>query len=174
MVLTAEVGEKLTMPSQQFAGRSRQTVPGLHVHPEQFAVRALRHASRPADELLTARRAGHGHDDPLAGLPLLGDPVRGAILLEGFIDLIGNPQQRDLAERSQVADPEVVGQRGVDLLGFVDVAVGHAPAQRLGRHVDQLDLVRFAHDLVGDRLALLDPRDLLDDVVHRLEVLDVQ
>ena len=30
-----------------------------------------------------------------------------------------------------------------------------------------------AHDRVGDRLLLLDTRDLLDDVVHRLEVLDV-
>ena len=41
------------------------------------------------------------------------------------------------------------------------------------RHVDELDLVGRAHDRVGDRLLLLDAGDLLDDVVHRLEVLDV-
>ena len=57
--------------------------------------------------------------------------------------------------------------------GGVDVAVGHAPAQCLGRLVDQLDLVGGAHDLVGDRLLLADAGDPLDDVVQRLEVLDV-
>ena len=49
--------------------------------------------------------------------------------------------QRELAQRAEVAAPEVVGERGVDLLGRVDVAVRHAPAQRLGRHVDELDLL---------------------------------
>ena len=49
----------------------------------------------------------------------------------------------------------------------------HPPAQRLGRHVDELDLVGAPHHLVGHRLALLHTGDALDDVVHRLEVLDV-
>ena len=52
--------------------------------------------------------------------------------------------------------------------------MGHAPADRLRRHVDELDLVGATDDGVGDRLALLDARDLLDDVVDRLEVLDVE
>ena len=43
-----------------------------------------------------------------------------------------------------------------------------------GRHVDELDLIGAPHDVVGDRLALLHAGDALDDVVHRLEVLDVQ
>ena len=69
--------------------------------------------------------------------------------------------------------PEVVRQRGVDLLGRVDVAVGQAPAQRLGGHVLQLDLVGRADDRVGHRLALRHAGDLLDHVVERLQVLDV-
>ena len=46
--------------------------------------------------------------------------------------------------------------------------------ERHRRQVDELELVGAADDLVGDRLALLDAGDLLDDVVQRLEVLDVQ
>jgi hypothetical protein len=46
-------------------------------------------------------------------------------------------------------------------------------SQRFGRHVHELDLLGLAHHCVGNGLVLLDPGDLLDDVVHRLEVLDV-
>jgi hypothetical protein len=51
--------------------------------------------------------------------------------------------------------------------------VRHPAPQRLRAHVDQLDLVGGADHVVGDGLALPDPRDLLGDVVERLEVLDV-
>ena len=99
--------------------------------------------------------------------------MRLAVTLESFIDLVGQPQQGELAQRRQVADPEVVGERRVDLLGLVDVAVRHPAAQRLGRHVDELDLVGRPDDGVGHRLPLRDAGDLLDDVVERLQVLDV-
>ena len=69
--------------------------------------------------------------------------------------------------------PEVVAQRGVDPLGRVDVAVRQPAAQRLGGHVDQLDLVGAADHGVGHRLLLGDAGDLLDDVVEALQVLDV-
>ena len=103
--------------------------------------------------VVAAGRAGDRDDDPLAGLPRPVDAVGLAVLLERLVDPVGDPQQRELAQRAEVARPEVVGERGVDLLGRVDVAVRHAPAERLGRHVDQLDLVGGAHDRVGDRLA---------------------
>ena len=126
-----------------------------------------------ADDVVATRRAGDRDHDTLACLPRAGDAVRLAVLLERLVDAIGDPHQRELAQRAEVALPEEVGERRVDLLGRVDVAVGHPPPERLRRHVDQLDLIRLAHDGVGDRLVLLDPRDLLDDVVHRLEVLHV-
>ena len=59
------------------------------------------------------------------------------------------------------------------MLRLVDVAVRHPPAQRVGGHVDQLDLVGGADHLVRDGLLLPDPGDPLDLVVERLEVLDV-
>ena len=69
------------------------------------------------------------------------DAVLGAVALQRLVDLVGQPQQGELAQRGEVADAEVVGQRRVDLLRRVDVAVRHPAAQRLGRHVDELDLV---------------------------------
>ncbi len=130
---------------------------------------------RPARRISAAAlgRPGDGDDDPLAGLPRLGDAVTLAVALQLVVDPVGHPQQRQLPEGRQVAGPEVVGERGVDPLGRVDVAVGHAAPQRLGGHVHQLDLVGGPHDLVGDRLPLAHARDALDDVVERLEVLDV-
>ncbi len=48
-----------------------------------------------------------------------------------------------------------------------------APAQRLGRHVDQLYLVGAADDLVRDGLPLAYARDRLHDVAQGFQVLDV-
>ena len=129
----------------------------------------------------TARRSrvspsgppGSDDDDPLAGLPGLVDAVRGAVALESLVDALRHPQQGQLTQRREVADPEVVRQRGVDPLGGIDVAVDHPSAERLGRDVHDLDLVGTPDDLVRDRLLLLDPADLLHHVVEGLEVLDV-
>ena len=82
-------------------------------------------------------------------------PWRSMYVLEALLDPVGDPQQGQLAQGGEVAGPEVVAERGVDLLGRVDVAVGHAAAQRLGAHVDQLDLVGAPHHGVGHRLALV-------------------
>ena len=85
---------------------------------------------------------------------VVGDAVVAEVVLQRVLHPIGHPQQRELAQRAEVAGAEVVGERGVDLLGGVDVAVGHPPAQRLGAHVDELDLVGLADEAVGHRLAL--------------------
>jgi hypothetical protein len=97
-----------------------------------------------------------------------------AVGLQLVVDPAGHPQDGQLAQGAQVAGAEVVGQRGVDALGRVDVAVGHAAPQRLGSHVDQLDLLGGPHHLVGDRLARPHAGDALDHVGDRLEVLDVE
>ena len=97
----------------------------------------------------------------------------GAVALHGDVDLVGHPQQRQLPQRGEVARLEVVRERGVDLLGGVDVAVREPAAQRLGGDVDQLDLFRAADHLVGHGFPLPHTGDPLDDVVERLQVLDV-
>ena len=127
----------------------------------------------PPDQGVALRAAGERDDDPLPRLPGGGDVVLGAVLLQPLVDLVGQPEQGELAQRGQVPGPEVVGERRVDLLRRVDVPVRHPAAQRLGGHVDQLDLVGGADHRVGHRLPLLHPGDLLDDVGDGLQVLDV-
>ena len=126
-----------------------------------------------AHQGLRLRAAGEGDDDTFAGLPGVGDLVLGAVLLERLVDLVGQPQQRQLAQRGEVADagsswtarrrPSRARRR----------CRGPPAPQRLRGDVDQLDLVGGAHDLVGHGLPLRHAGDLLDDVVERLEVLDV-
>src|SRR6185437_7939947 len=79
----------------------------------------------------------------------------------------------ELTQRGQVPGPEVVGERRVDLLRRVDVAVRHPATQRLSGHVDQLNLVGGADYRVWHGLPLRDPGDLLDYVFNGLQVLDV-
>lgn len=70
------------------------------------------------------RAAGQRNDDAFASLPGGGDVVVGAVTGELVIDLVGDPQQGEFAQRGEVADPEVVPQRGVDAFRRIDVAVG--------------------------------------------------
>ena len=131
-----------------------EAVGGDHVHRQQLgAGRALGQPGAAPDQGLALGAAGDGDDDALLGRPGLLDPVRAPVVVELVVDPVGQPQQGQLAERGQVADPEVRRERGVDLVGLVDVAVRHPPAQRLGGHVDQLDLVGGADHLVRDGLA---------------------
>ena len=85
------------------------------------------------------------------------------------IDLNGQPQQRQLAQRSQIPGAKVVRQRRVDALRGVYVAVGQPAPQRLRGDVDQVDLGRAAHHLVGHGFVLLDAGDLGDDIVEAFQ-----
>ena len=95
------------------------------------------------------------------------------ICLQALVDLVGNPHERELTQCSEVAGAEVVRQCRLGAFGRVDVAVGHAPSQCLGRLVDEVHLVGSPNQRVGNDLALRRPGDALDDVVERFEVLDV-
>ena len=95
----------------------------------------------PADQVLAAGRAGERDDDPLARLPRGRDAVVLHVALEASSTLSATQSSASSRSAREVAGPEVVGERGVDLLRRVDVAVRHAPPERLRRHVDELDLV---------------------------------
>ena len=102
------------------------------------------------------------------------DAVVLEVLLQRLVDLVGDPQERELAQRREVADPEVVGERRrrrgrPGRCCRAPSAGGAPPAScRPARPA------RRSARLVGDRLLLLHAGDALDDVVHRLEVLDVE
>ncbi len=173
-VRPTQLFDELALPVEHLGGSARQAVLRTHVDGQQVTLRAGRHAGRAAHEALAVRGAGQGDHNSLARLPGPVDPVALAVVLQRVVDAIGDPEERELAQRAEVPRAEVVPERGVDALGGIDVPVRHAPTDRLRSHVHELDLVCPTDDCVGDRLLLLDAGDLLDDVVDRLEVLDVQ
>ncbi len=169
----AEADGQLAHLAHLRRGHAGQAVAADDVDHHQLGAGLRRDPRCPAHQGFRLRPAGDGDDDALARLPGVGDLVLCAVLRQRGVDLVGQPEQRQFAQRGEVAAAEVVGQRGVDALGRVDVAVGEPAPQRLRRDVDQLDLVGRAHDLVGHLLLLLDAGDLGDDVVEALQVLDV-
>ena len=107
-----------------------QAVGGDDVHGQQLRPRrALGQPGAPPDQRLALGAAGDGDDDPLLGGPALLDAVRPPVVVELVVDAVGQPQQRQLAQGGEVADPEVRREGGVDVLGLVDVAVRHPAAQ---------------------------------------------
>jgi hypothetical protein len=127
----------------------------------------------PADQRLTLGTAGERDDDSFLGLPGGGDTVLFAVFLQPLFHAVRQPQQRKLAQRSEIARTEVVRQGGIDLVRFVDVAVCHPSAQRLWCHVHQLDLFGGAHYRVRHGFALWHTGNRLHYIVERFEVLDV-
>ena len=123
---------------------------------------------------VTLGASGECDDDAFTRGPCVGDVVVLAVALESLVHAVGQPEQCEFPQGREVADPEVAGEGSVDLVGGVDVAVGHPPPERFGCHVDQLDLVGGPDDVVGDRVSLGEAGDLLDNVGQRLEVLDVE
>ncbi len=102
------------------------------------------------------------------------DRVIAPIVLDGCVHVLGRAPQRQLAERRQVALAEELLDRARGLVGQVDLALLEPAQQVLGRQVHELDLVRLVEQAVGQRLAHHDSGDALDEVVHALEVLDVE
>ena len=114
-------------------GWPAQAVGPRDVQGEQLPARAARGDSGAApQQRLTLGATGERDDDPLPRRPGRVDAVVGAVPLQALVDAVREPEQGQLAQGGEVADPEVVRQRGVDLLGLVDVAVRHPTAQRLG------------------------------------------
>jgi hypothetical protein len=150
-----------------------QTVAAQYVRHQQLRADSGGDPAGSPHQRLTFRAAGDRHHQPFPDLPDVGDVVLAAVTAQRHVDLVGQPQQGELAQRGQVRGTEIVGQRGVDLFRAVDVAMRHPAAQRLWGDVDQLDLLGAAHYLIGHGLALRDPGDLLDHVLQRLQVLDI-
>ena len=125
------------------------------------------------DERLPFGAPGQAHDDALAGRPAGFNALFGPVLGQPLVHPVGQPQQGELAQRTEVAQPEVVGQGGIDLVRGVDLAVAQALAEQFRRDVDQIDLVGAAHDVVRHRLRLADVGDGADDVAQGRQMLDV-
>ena len=169
----AQAGDDVAYAPHLRGRHSRQSVAAHHVHHHQFGAGLRRDAKRSAHQRLRLGVSGDGDHDPFAGLPGIADVVVGPVLGQRGVDLVGQPQQREFAQRGQVARTEVVGQRSVDAFGCVDIAVGQPAPQRLRCDVHQFDLVCRPDHFIGHLLLLLDAGDSGDDVIEALQVLDV-
>src|SRR5262245_63763465 len=155
----AQAFDEYALLGEQGRFSTDQPVAARDMHRQEVGPLGPRGDARgPPDQRLAFRPAGKGDDHTLSCLPGLDDLVLGAVAIKLLVDLVRQPEERELAQRGEVADSEVVAERRVDLLWAVDVAVDHPPAQRFWRLVDQLHLVRAADDLVWDGLPLDEDR----------------
>lgn len=122
-----------------FITRDRQTV-GSALIGRNFAGKD----HRTPDQALLVTLTRQHHHDAFLGLPGRGDAVLEPVALQALLDPVGDPQQGEFTQRGEITGPEVVGQRHIDPVGRVDVAVDHTAPQCLRRHVDQLDLLGLA------------------------------
>ena len=102
VVLTAQLGEQLPLLGQRLAGRGAQPIGRADPHTEQLTASAGGHPGGAADHVVAAGRAGDRDDGSLARFPTPGDPVGLAVVLERFVDPIGDPHQRELPQRAEV------------------------------------------------------------------------
>ena len=103
VVGAAELLHELALLGEQ-RGRGRgEPVLGDDVDGDEVALRALRDPRGAADEPLAVGGAGEGDEHALARLPRLLDPVPAAVLGEALVDTVGEPGERELAQRGEVA-----------------------------------------------------------------------
>ena len=113
-------------------------------------------------------------EDALARRPRPFDRLRLHALDQVGVDPLGGAAQRELAQRGQVLRLEEILDRARRGVLHVDLALGEALEQFVGRKIDQHDLVGLVEHRVGHGLAHPHLGDLLDDVVEAFEMLDVE
>ena len=103
-------------PRAARASAARESVGRPYVHADELAVHACGHARAAPEQPLAVRRAGDRATTTRSFVSHgSADAVALAVALQLVVDPVGDPEQRELAERAEIADPEVVRQRGVDL-----------------------------------------------------------
>jgi hypothetical protein len=129
---------------------------------------------RGADQLFPAIVRADRDYNALARRPHRDDRFLLAVLAHLRVDPVGSLAQRELAQRDEIPLLEEVVERALDLLRNVDLAFLEPLEQLVGRKIDQLDFVSSLEEGVGQRLADANARDLADDVVQALDVLDIE
>src|SRR5580700_10934555 len=144
-----------------------------HMDDVEFSLEPGGHPRRPPYQPVGPGNRGDGHHDALARLPHDLGVVPPQVLQQVLVGLVGQEPQRELPQGGQIVDAEEVGQGQRDPLLRIDVAVQHAASELLRRRVDQLDLIRLAHDPIRDTFTDPRLRHVLNLVGDALEVLDV-
>ena len=161
----------------QGAVRGRSDTPRLlarrlHVHGVPVGRQPAGDPRPGAQQLRRAAARRHGHHHLFRNRRVL-EPFALAILVR-LLGLVHRQlAQRQLAKRGQIALAKEVGERLLDLLDAVDLALQETRAQRLDRDIDVDDLVGAVQEPVGNGLAHVNAAASGDHVVQRLDVLNV-
>jgi hypothetical protein len=106
---------------------------------DELSVVFSRKSSGVTDHMLTASRPRDARDHQRAR-GRRAEPLAHEKLGANDLDVPGHPGPAQLAQGVEVGRPKVVGKCPANLVGRVNPPGGDAPAQCLGRHVDQDDL----------------------------------
>ena len=120
-----------------------------------------------------ARVLADANENALACGPRTRNGAGLHLLEQLLVHALGRAPQGELAQRCQVGRREIVLERPLGLLGNVDLAFLQALDQVVGREIHELDGIRTIENGIGHDLAHAHARDLRDDVVEALDVLDV-
>ena len=163
-----QVVDQVTLPGQ------RNAVVGLavalHVEHREGGVQVRGHARRLADDPPGAFLGGVDHRQQFVAPEGFGT---GHLAVHLLLHAQRHLFQRQFAQLQQVVLREEVAERRGDLVGPVDLSGLQPRDQFVGREVDVHHFVGHRQHAVRDPLADLDARDLLDDLVQTLDVLDV-
>jgi hypothetical protein len=138
------------------------------------AIRSCCDTRCPPNDRCVARGPGHRHHDSFGGLPHFATrALRTEVLEQLLLRPVRHESERQFSEGHEVLGPEKAGESSRHLGLGIDVAVEHAPAELIGRGVDELNLIRSPDDPVRHPLSHANAADAFDGVGQGLNVLDV-
>ena len=150
-----------------------QAAPRLDAERRPLRMQPVSHALGVAHEARGARILAHADEKALARGPRTRDGARLHLGEQLLVDALRGAPQGKLAQGRQIGRREEVLERTLGLLGDIDLPLLQALDQVAGCEIDKLDGIRPVEHRIRHRLAHTDARDLGDDVIQALDVLDV-
>ena len=127
-----------------------------------------------ANDTFAALAGTDAGEDGLTGLPHGRDRLIPPVLQHLPVDAVGGAPQGQLAQCDQIALAKKVLDRPLGLVPQIDLSLFQTLQQLVRRQIDQHHLIGGVEDVIGQRLPDPDAGDAADDVVERLQVLDVE
>ena len=155
-----------------FVGELR-CAPALDVERRPRSVQAVSEPFGVANQSGAAPILADADQDALARRPRPGDGVRLHLAEQLLVDALGRPAQRQLAQGGEIGGRKEMLERALGLLGDVDLALFQPLNEIVGREIDELDRVGSVEHGVRHGFAHPHMRDLGDDVVEALDVLNI-
>ena len=136
-------------------------------------VQPIRQPLGVAHQPRRARILAEANQDALAGGPWAGYRIGLHVREQLFVDALGGPPQRQLAQRGQVARRKIMLERALGLLGNVDLALFQPLDQIVRRQVDQLNGIGAVENRIRHGFPHPHVGDLGDDIVEAFDMLDI-